>query len=78
MHGLIIEASKTLVHGLVMPNSAARLRKRITPVLIKLYWILVRWRVQYKLLVFVCSALRRLAPGCILVRVQDRVISAEP
>jgi len=73
MHCLINEASKALVHGLVMsredygnavldgiaevlmnkwqmvPNSAARLtarlRKRITPILIKLDWILVRWRV---------------------------------
>ena len=52
----------------MVQNSAARLIARqrkhqhITPVLMKLHWLPVRWRVQYKLLVLVCSALHELAP----------------
>ena len=48
-------------------NSATRLivrqlkRQHITPVLIELHWLPTRWRVQYKLLVLVFSALHGLA-----------------
>ena len=64
----------------MVQNSAARLAARqrkhqdITPVLIKLHWLPVRWRVQYKLLVLVFSALHELAPKYI----QDLVIPYSP
>ena len=52
----------------MVQNSAVRLIARqrkhqhITPVLIKLHWLPVRWRVQHKLLVLVFSDLHELAP----------------
>ena len=55
----------------MVQNSAARLIARqrkhqhITPVLVELHWLPVRWRVQYKLLVLVFTALHGLAPGYI-------------
>ena len=54
------------------PGLIARQRKHqhITPELIKLRWLPVRWRVQYKLLVLVFSALHELTPKYI----QDLVI----
>ena len=64
----------------MVQNSAARLIARqrkhqhITPVLIKLHWLPVRWRVQYKLLVLVFSALHELAPKYI----QDLVTPYSP
>ena len=64
----------------IVQNSTARLIARqrkhqhITPVLIKLHWLPVRWRVQYKLLVLVFSALHELAPKCI----QNLVIPYSP
>ena len=64
----------------MVQNSAARLiakqrkHQHITPVLIKLHWLPVRWRVQYKLLVLVFSALHELAPKYI----QDLVILYSP
>ena len=64
----------------MVQNSAAKLIARqrkhqhITPVLIKLHWLPVRWRVQYKLLVLVCSALHALAPKYI----QDLVAPFSP
>ena len=61
-----------LVNKLQMvQHSAARLISRqrthqhITPVLIGLHWLPVRWWVQYKLLVLVFTALHGLAPGYI-------------
>ena len=64
--------TEALVNKLQMvQNSAARLiaRRRkhqhITPVLIGLHWLPVRWRVQYKLLIVVFTALHGLAPGYI-------------
>ena len=64
----------------MVQNSAARLiawqrkHQHITPVLIKLHWLPVRWRVQYKLLVLVFSALHELAPKYI----QDLVTPYSP
>ena len=64
----------------MVQNSAARLIARqrkhqhIIPVLIKLHWLPVRWRVQYKLLVLVFSALHELAPKYI----QDLVTPHSP
>ena len=55
----------------MVQNSAARLIARqrkhqhITPMLIGLHWLPVRWRVQYKLLVLVFTALHGPAPGYI-------------
>ena len=55
----------------MVQNSAARLIARqqkhhhITPVLIGLHWLPVLWRVQYKLLVLVFTALHGPAPGYI-------------
>ena len=60
---------EALINKLQMvQNSAARLIARqrkhqhITPVLIRLHWLPVRWRVQYKLLVSVFTVLHGLAP----------------
>ena len=52
----------------MVQNSSARLTRlrkhqHITP--IKLHWLPVRWRVQYEVLAFVCSALHGFAPGYI-------------
>ena len=64
----------------MVQNSAARLIARqrkhqdITPVLITLHWLPVRWGVQYILLVLVFSALRELA----LKYIQDLVILYSP
>ena len=55
----------------MVQNSAARLIARqrkhqhTTPGLIGRHWLPVRWRVQYKLLVLVFTALHGLAPGYI-------------
>ena len=88
-NAVLFGIKETLMTKLQMvQNSAARLIARqgkhqhITPVLIKLRWHPVRWRVQYKLLVFVFSALNERTPKYIqdLVKICDQktVESREP
>ncbi len=52
----------------LVQNSAARLlmgtkkREHITPVLIKLHWLPIRYRIHYKVLLYVFKALHGLEP----------------
>ena len=72
--------SEALMTKLMVQKSAAILIARqqkhqhTTPVLIKLHWLPVRWRVQYELIVLVFSALHELAPKYI----QDLVTPYSP
>ena len=56
------------INNLLVQNSAARLvtgtrrREHITPVLFALYWLPIRQRIQFKLLLLVCRCIHQLAP----------------
>ena len=66
MHLGVSQASLSRLQ--LVQNSAARLltgtkkREHITPVLIKLHWLPVRYRIHYKVLLYVFKALHGLAP----------------
>ena len=67
---LLFGLPETLLHKLQMiQNSAARLvtgthgRDHITPVLFKLHWLPVRYRIEFKLLVLVYQAVHHLGPA---------------
>ncbi len=68
-NALYLGLSQSLISKLqLVQNAAARLltrtkkREHITPVLEKLHWLLVKYRIQYKVLLYVFKAVHDMAP----------------